>query len=116
MLREYLSLPNEHNDSDEALETLHEEQHKEEVNEPPKYKILLHNDDFTPMDFVVFVLYEVFNLTEEQANALMLYVHIVGTGIVGVYPFEIAEMKIFKAATLAQSGGYPLMLTMEKES
>ncbi|MBK7995689.1 MAG: ATP-dependent Clp protease adaptor ClpS [Blastocatellia bacterium] len=80
-------------DPDQATIT----KNKEEVTEPPKYKVILHNDDFTPMDFVTLVLEKVFRYSYRQAESLMLKVHYSGSGIVGIYPYEIAELKLVKA-------------------
>ena len=99
-------------DPDEATIT----KSKQEVTEPPKYKIILHNDDFTPMDFVTLVLEKVFRYSYRQAESLMLKVHYSGSGVVGIYPYEIAELKLVKATSMAQKEGYPLMLTLEQES
>lgn len=101
-------------DFDES--TITEEQLEGKLTEPPKYRVILHNDDYTPMDFVTMILQKVFNHSYQQARALMMKVHFVGKGTVGVYPCEIAEMKIMKATNLAQEQGYPLMLSLEKES
>jgi ATP-dependent Clp protease adaptor protein ClpS len=88
---------------------------KEEVSEPPMYKVLLHNDDYTPMDFVVFILREVFHFSMMMAFSTMMKVHMSGIGVVGVYPFEIAEAKISKATHLAREKNYPLLLTLEED-
>jgi len=87
---------------------------REKVEEPPLYKVLLHNDDFTTMEFVVWVLETVFNMPEEQAIQVMLNVHLRGTGVAGIYTFEIAETKVERATALAREQEYPLLITMEK--
>lgn len=86
----------------------------EKVEEPPLFKVLLHNDDFTTMEFVVWVLQSVFNMPEQQAIQVMLNVHVKGVGIAGVYTYEIAEMKVARTTELAQEQEYPLLCTMEK--
>ncbi len=85
----------------------------EKVERPPLYKVLLHNDDYTTMDFVVWVLVSVFGMSEEQAIQVMLNVHMKGLGVAGVYTFEIAEMKVSRTADLAREHEYPLLCTME---
>ena len=87
---------------------------REKVEEPPLYKVLLHNDDFTTMEFVVWVLESVFNMSEEQAIQVMLNVHLRGTGVAGIYTYEIAETKVEKTTALAREHEYPLLVTMEE--
>jgi ATP-dependent Clp protease adaptor protein ClpS len=87
----------------------------EETIEPPDYKVLLHNDDYTPRAFVVEILMVVFNKSLEEATNLMWYVHKNNIGICGIYPLEMAETKIDQATTLARENGFPLKLTLEKE-
>lgn len=87
---------------------------KEKVEEPPLYKVLLHNDDFTTMEFVVWILASVFNMSEEQAIQVMLNVHLRGVGVAGIYTHEIAEMKVEKTTSLAREHEYPLLVTMEE--
>jgi ATP-dependent Clp protease adaptor protein ClpS len=87
---------------------------REKVEEPPLYKVLLHNDDFTTMEFVVWVLESVFNMAEEQAIQVMLNVHLRGSGVAGIYTYEIAETKIEKTTALAREHEYPLLVTMEE--
>ena len=86
---------------------------QEKVEEPPLFKVLLHNDDFTTMEFVVGVLETVFNMGEEQAIQVMLNVHLRGLGVAGIYTFEIAETKVERATALAREQEYPLLVTME---
>jgi ATP-dependent Clp protease adaptor protein ClpS len=86
----------------------------EKADEPPLYKVLLHNDDFTTMEFVVWVLQSVFNMTEDQAVQTMLNVHLKGAGVAGVYTYEIAEMKVEKTTAVAREHEYPLLCTMEE--
>jgi ATP-dependent Clp protease adaptor protein ClpS len=87
---------------------------REKVEEPPLYKVLLHNDDFTTMEFVVWVLESVFNMAEEQAIQVMLNVHLRGLGVAGIYTYEIAETKIEKTTALAREHEFPLLVTMEQ--
>lgn len=85
------------------------------LEKPKLYKVVLHNDDFTTMDFVVFVLEYVFNRSEPEAFTIMLKVHSEGMGIAGVYPYDIASMKADKAMNLARAREYPLLCTVEEE-
>ena len=81
---------------------------------PSKYAVVLHNDNYTPMDFVVFVLQEVFHRPFERAEMIMLSVHNEGIGVAGVYHFEIAEQKAYDSADLAKEHQYPLKITIEE--
>ena len=87
---------------------------QEKVEEPPLFKVLLHNDDYTTMDFVVHVLELIFNMPEDQAVQVMLNVHLRGIGVAGIYTYEVAEMKVEKTTTLAHEHEFPLLCTMEK--
>ncbi|HET7711196.1 MAG TPA: ATP-dependent Clp protease adaptor ClpS [Thermoanaerobaculia bacterium] len=86
----------------------------EKTKEPPLYKVLLHNDDYTTMEFVVWILETIFNMPQEQAIAIMLNVHLRGIGVAGIYTFEVAEMKVNKTTALAREQEYPLLVTMEE--
>lgn len=88
---------------------------KPKLKKPKLYKVILHNDDFTTMEFVVFVLQYVFNRDEAEAFSIMLKVHTEGRGIAGIYPYEIANMKAEKAKNLAKAREYPLLCTVEEE-
>jgi len=88
--------------------------HKTEVTEPPLYKVLLHNDDYTSMEFVVLLLEKVFNKSTPEATRIMLNVHQQGIGIAGVYHKESAETKVAIVHDLAQKNEYPLRCSMEK--
>jgi ATP-dependent Clp protease adaptor protein ClpS len=81
---------------------------------PSLYKVLLHNDDYTPMDFVVDVLTKFFNKSAAQATEIMLAVHHSGLGLCGVYPFEIAETKVALVVESAREHEYPLQCTLER--
>ncbi len=87
---------------------------REKVEEPPLFKVLLHNDDYTTMEFVVWILESIFNMAVDQAIQVMLNVHTQGIGVAGVYTYEIAEMKVNKTTDLARENEYPLLCTMEK--
>jgi ATP-dependent Clp protease adaptor protein ClpS len=82
---------------------------------PPLYKVLLLNDDYTPMEFVVHVLERFFGMTHAQAFELMLVVHKKGLAIVGVFSFEVAETKVAQVMDFARRHQHPLQCTMEKE-
>ena len=87
----------------------------EDVREPSMYRVLLHNDDYTTMEFVVEILMVVFNKTAETATEIMLNVHKKGVGICGVYTYEVAETKVGTVSRLAKEHGFPLKCTMEEE-
>ena len=87
---------------------------EDEIKEPSMYKVLLHNDDYTSMEFVVEILVSVFNKSIEDATMTMLKVHKEGIGICGVYTYEIAETKVDTVHTLAREREFPLKCTMEK--
>jgi len=79
------------------------------------FRVLLHNDDFTTMDFVVQILMQVFNKTFEEAARIMLNVHRKGIGLCGVYTYDVAETKVDTVHALAREHQYPLKCTMEKD-
>src|SRR6056297_2768327 len=85
-----------------------------ELREPTRYKVLLHNDDYTSMEFVVYVLKSVFSKSEAEAIQIMLNVHRKGTGVCGVYTAEVAETKVALVRQLAKKEGNPLKCTMEE--
>ncbi len=85
------------------------------VKEPKKYKVLLHNDDYTTMDFVVDILVTIFQKNMNQATAIMLAVHEKGLGVCGVYSAEIAETKVAQVHNKARKAGFPLRCSMEEE-
>jgi ATP-dependent Clp protease adaptor protein ClpS len=87
----------------------------EKITEPPMYKVLLHNDDYTTKAFVVEVLIVVFNKSIDAATRLMWQVHRNGVGVCGVYPFEMAETKINLVTKMARENGFPLKTSIEKE-
>ena len=95
---------------------IEETESKTKLERPPLYKVLLHNDDFTPMEFVVVILQTIFNHGENDAVRLMLDVHRKGIGLAGVYTFEVAEMKVDKVTSLAQANEFPLLCTMEEDA
>ncbi len=88
---------------------------KTKLEKPRLFKVLLHNDDFTTMEFVVFVLEYVFQRSESEAVAIMLKVHNEGIGVAGIYPHDVAYMKSHKTMNLAKAREYPLLCTLEEE-
>lgn len=84
------------------------------LKKPPLYKVLLHNDDYTTMEFVIFVLQKIFQREESEAMRIMLQVHLQGVGVAGVYTYEIAETKVSQVADLARSREFPLLCTVEE--
>jgi ATP-dependent Clp protease adaptor protein ClpS len=88
---------------------------QERTKEPPMYRVLLHNDDFTTKEFVVEILMYVFHKPMNEAMALMWRVHRRGTGVAGVFAREIAETKITTVTSIARENGFPLRVTMEPE-
>ncbi len=88
---------------------------KPRTKRPSLYKVLMLNDDYTPMEFVVYVLQRFFNMGQERALDVMLTVHNKGVAVVGVYPFEVAETKVTQVMDCARSNQHPLQCTMEKE-
>ena len=87
----------------------------DDIDEPSMYKVLLHNDDYTTMEFVVEILMLVFNKSPEDAVRIMLNVHHKGIGICGVYTYEVSETKVNAVLALGRQHGFPLKCTMEKE-
>jgi ATP-dependent Clp protease adaptor protein ClpS len=88
---------------------------KPKTKKPSLYKVLILNDDFTPMEFVVFVLEQFFAKTRDEATRIMLHVHHKGVGICGVYTYEVAESKVMQVMDFARQNQHPLQCTMEKE-
>ena len=84
------------------------------LDEPEQYKVLLHNDDYTTMDFVVEVLVKVFHKSIEESEQLMLKIHKSGKAVCGVYTYDIAQTKVYQVRQLAKQNGYPLLATFEK--
>ena len=90
------------------------EEARPEIKEPPLYRVVLINDDYTPMEFVVNILESIFGMERTRATQVMLEVHTKGKGICGVYNFEIAETKVAQVMGLAQQHQHPLLCTMEE--
>lgn len=104
-------MPINNYEHDEAVIT----QSETKLKKPRLYKVILHNDDFTSMEFVIFILQTVFQRTEGDAVRIMLQVHTEGIGVAGVYTQEIAEMKVAKVMNLAQTHEVPLLCSAEEE-
>ncbi len=92
-----------------------EQETKHKIYKPPMYNVLLHNDNYTTMDFVVMVLVTVFRKPEAEAVRIMLDVHYKGIGIAGTYPHDVAESKVQRAMQMAREAEFPFLLTMEPE-
>lgn len=90
------------------------EEARPKVKPPPLYRVLLINDDFTPMEFVVDILESVFSMERTRATQVMLEVHTKGRGICGVFSYEIAETKVAQVMTIAKQHQHPLLCTMEE--
>jgi ATP-dependent Clp protease adaptor protein ClpS len=101
--------------SDIAEEIKIDEKIKQVVNEPSKYKVVLLNDDATPMDWVIDVLITIFKHTESTAKELTLTIHNEGSGVAGIYTYEIAEQKSVEAMNASRDRGFPLQIKVDKE-
>ena len=102
----------EHENAPEVVTRTRPEQKQKK---PPLYKVLLHNDDYTTMEFVVWILETVFHHDEGTATAIMLHVHRNGVGVAGVYPHEIAETRVARVEGLARTHEYPLRCSLEED-
>ena len=103
------------NDTDGDADVVTKTKTNPKVKRPPLYRVLMHNDNYTTREFVVGVLKAVFHHSETDATRIMLYVHHKGVGVAGVYPFEVAEMKVQKTEDMARAADYPLRLSIEPE-
>ena len=86
-----------------------------QTKKPSLYRVVILNDDYTPMEFVVFVIERFFNKSREEATRIMLHVHQHGVGVCGVFTYEVAETKVAQVIDLARRNEHPLQCTMEKE-
>ena len=86
-----------------------------DITNPPMYKVILHNDDYTPMDLVIKILTSIFHKSVDEANSIMWQVHEKGKAVCGVYVHEIAQTKVQQVKATAKQNGYPLLATLEKE-
>ena len=91
------------------------ERTRAETRQPSMWKVVLLNDDYTPMEFVVYLLETVYDKSPSEAYRVMMMVHTQGQGLCGVYPFEVAETRVARTEELAQGAGYPLKAVMEQE-
>ncbi len=108
------NLPRDSSSDDGPADTgLVVEQAKPRLKKPPMYKVLLHNDDFTPMEFVVQILVKFFSMTRPQAEQIMIHVHTRGLGVCGVFSREIAETKVRLVMDYAMENQHPLQCTMD---
>ena len=99
----------EDNDHDVAVKS------RSKTKKPSMYRVLMLNDDYTPMEFVIHVLESFFNKSHDEATQVMLHVHQRGVGVCGVYTYEIAETKVNQTMDLAQQNQHPLQCTIEKD-
>lgn len=107
-----MSEPTEHNDGGEIV--LERTPAREKLKEPPKFAVVMLNDDFTPMDFVVLLLVNLFRKSQDEAEAIMLEVHKKGKGVAGVYTKDIAETKVMQANSIAQQHEHPFRCDLEQ--
>jgi ATP-dependent Clp protease adaptor protein ClpS len=103
----------ENNHSDN--QTLLNEDVKQKIKKPSMYKVLMLNDDYTPMDFVVFLLKKIFGKSDSEATDIMLNIHKNGSGLCGYYSYEIAETKTLQVIKLAKANEHPLQCIFEKK-
>lgn len=89
-------------------------ENSQDIQEPKLYKVIMHNDDITTMDFVVQILVDVFHKSVQDASEIMMKIHTQGKEICGIYPREIAEFRIFRTFQLAKDAHFPLVCTMEE--
>ena len=87
----------------------------QKLQRPKLYKVLLHNDDFTTMEFVVAVLQSIFHHSETSATAIMLHIHNHGVGVAGIYSYQVAEAKVAEVMHAAEKADYPLLSTLEPD-
>lgn len=104
-----------HDGSDSGTQVLERPQTKPKAKRPSLYKVMVLNDDYTPMDFVVHILERYFHKTREEATGIMLKVHHEGVGVCGVYTYEVAETKVMQVMEFARQHQHPLQCVMERE-
>ena len=101
-------------DTDQNNEVLIQKSTKKKLKRPSLYKVIMLNDDFTPMDFVVYLLKTFFQKNHDEASKIMLEIHNKGSGICGIFTYDIAETKILKVVNTSRNNGFPLLCTLEK--
>ncbi len=109
-----MKLQNNQNDQDSDFDRGVILESRSKVKKPSMYNVLLLNDDYTPMEFVVMILEKIFNKKQEEATKIMLHVHKNGLGVCGTYTYEVAESKCKEVIQLAKNHEHPLQCTMEK--
>lgn len=109
------SISNTTKHHDDALESGLALKTRTKTRKPSMYRVLLLNDDFTPMEFVIHVLERVFHRSRQDASEIMMKVHNEGTGVAGIYTYEIAETKLDTVMMLARKNEHPLQCTLEKD-
>lgn len=97
-----------------AVKSLASEKTKGKLKEPKRYKVVMYNDDFTPMDFVVYILVNIFRKGQEDAVNIMMTVHKEGSAVVGIYSYDIAKTRVKKADNLARKERYPFKIKIEE--
>jgi ATP-dependent Clp protease adaptor protein ClpS len=102
-------------DKDGDVAVITEKKTRTKLARPKLYKVILHNDDYTTMEFVVAVLQSIFHHSEGSATAIMLHIHRHGIGVAGIYPYAIAEAKVGETLQAAEKAEYPLLCTMEPD-
>jgi len=100
--------------TDEGTSVVTERRTERKLKKPKMYKVLLHNDDYTTMEFVVYVLQSIFHRSEADAVQIMLHVHRNGIGVAGVYTYEIAETRVIQVEALAKQNEFPLRCSLEE--
>ncbi|MGY8865063.1 MAG: ATP-dependent Clp protease adaptor ClpS [Methylophagaceae bacterium] len=100
---------------DVILDVKIDEKLKQTITEPPKFKVVFLNDDTTPVEWVISILVQVFRHTNDSAEKITLSIHTDGSGVAGIYTYEIAEQKALEAQDLSRSQGFPLQIKIEKE-
>jgi len=97
------------------VDVIIDEKIKTEIQEPKRYKVLIINDDQTPMEWVIGILMEIFRHSRETAEKLTLQIHNEGSSVVGIYTYEVAEQKVLESTTASRNQGFPLQFRLEEE-